>query len=434
MSKRRKASLCLAVASMALPALARQDGAGPEIKRMQQPAVLRLSDAQRMAVERNWDFLAARADVDIATAQKLSAAQWPNPVLSLSTEQISVDDHPNSTPSGNGAWDRSYDTKVNLGQTVEIGGKRKYRKAAADAGVQGARARLEDARRQLHQAVTRAYIDALLAETSYSILTNSARSLRQEAQIAEARLNAGDISRTDKAQIEIAAERLELQAEAARATAEAARISVEILLGEPHPSGTWAPGDSLDSLAAESTAAPEATPGVSRPDLLAARSAEQRAAAELRYQRALRVPDPTLFIQYEHEPPDLPNTIGLGVSFPLPLWNRNQGGINAARGALSQAQLQASKVQAQIQSDIAIARLAYLNAADRWERHRRELQPKSESTRQTVSFAYERGGASLLDLLSAQRTDNEIRLATAQAAADKAKAAADLRAALNLNR
>jgi cobalt-zinc-cadmium efflux system outer membrane protein len=52
--------------------------------------------------------------------------------------------------------------------------------------------------------------------------------------------------------------------------------------------------------------------------------------------------------------------------------------------------------------------------------------------RQTVSFAYEKGGASLLDLLSAQRTDNEVRLATAQAAAETAKAAADLKAALNV--
>ena len=52
--------------------------------------------------------------------------------------------------------------------------------------------------------------------------------------------------------------------------------------------------------------------------------------------------------------------------------------------------------------------------------------------RQTVSFAYQRGGASLLDLLSAQRTDNEVRLATAQAAAETAKAAADLKAALNV--
>ena len=74
----------------------------------------------------------------------------------------------------------------------------------------------------------------------------------------------------------------------------------------------------------------------------------------------------------------------------------------------------------------------YSDAAARWKRHRDEIQPKSADVRQTVSFAYQKGGASLLDLLSAQRTDNEVRLATAQAAAETARAAADLKAALNI--
>ena len=49
--------------------------------------------------------------------------------------------------------------------------------------------------------------------------------------------------------------------------------------------------------------------------------------------------------------------------------------------------------------------------------------------RKTISFAYEKGGASLLDLLLAERNDNDVRLATAQAAAEAANAAAALKAA-----
>ena len=44
-----------------------------------------------------------------------------------------------------------------------------------------------------------------------------------------------------------------------------------------------------------------------------------------------RSPDPTLLVQYEREPPDQANTLGFGISFPLPLWNRNKGGILAAQ-------------------------------------------------------------------------------------------------------
>ena len=399
------------------------------------PPVLRkltLADAQRIAFQRNWDLLAAKSDVDMATAQKIVARQFPNPTFGISAEDISVDSHPNSTVAGNGLWARSYDTTFAISQLFEIGGKRQNRKASAQAGFQAAEARLEDAHRILNQAVSKAYIDTLLAGASVNILSDSAKSLRQEAQIAETRLNAGDISKADKSQIEIAAERLEMQAKAAEASATTSRIAVDVLLGEPHPTGKWAPGDTLDSLAGQTTLAGQATPGAPRPDLLAAEAAKVKADAELRLQKAMRVPDPTFFVQYEHEQPDLPNTVGVGVSFPLPLWNRNRGGIASAKAAQDQARLFAEKVQAQIQADIAIARNAYADASSRWQRHRDQIQPKSADVRQTVSFAYQRGGASLLDLLSAQRTDNEVRLATAQAAAETAKAAADLKAALNV--
>jgi len=395
--------------------------------------VLTLAEAQRVAFERNWDLLAARSDVDMATAQKIVARQFPNPTLSASMAKINVGSNPNGTDLGNGIWDRSYDTIFAVGQLFEIGGKRANRRLSAAAGIKGAEARLEDSRRILNQAVSKNFIEAVLSEANVTILNDSAKSLRQEAQIAETRLNAGDISKAEKSQIEIAAERLELQAKAAESSATASRIAVEVLLGEKHPTGTWAPGDTLDSLAGQSTLASQATPGALRPDLLAAEAAKAKADAELRLQKSLRVPDPTVFMQYEHEPPDQPNTVGFGVSFPLPLWSRNSGGIAAAKAAQEQATLQANKLEGQIQAEIATARIVYLDALTRWQRQRDGIEPKSSSVRQTVSFAYEKGGASMLDLLSAQRTDNEVRLATAQAAAETARAAADLRAALNLS-
>ncbi len=145
----------------------------------------------------------------------------------------------------------------------------------------------------------------------------------------------------------------------------------------------------------------------------------------------MRIPDPTLLFQYEHEPPDMPNSVGLGFSFPRPLWNRNRGNILAAQAARDQARQQMDKIEAQIAADIVTARAAYEESAARSHRYREEIMPRSTEILKTVSFAYEKGGASLLDLLSAERNDNDVRLATAQAAADAATAAADLRAALN---
>src|ERR1043166_2637 len=304
------------------------------------PRVLTLANARQMAFQRNWDLLAAQSEVDLATAQRIVPRQSRNPTLPLGSTKINVDNRPASIGGGNDLWSRNYDTVLAVNQLFEIGGKRANRKASAVAGFTAAEARLKDARRLLDLAVTKAYVGALLAETNVHILTQSAQSLRKEADIAETRLKAGDISQADKSQIEITAERLELDARTAQTTAASAKIAVDVFLGIPKPAGDWTPGDSLEVLALTPFLASEKMPGALRPDLLAAEAAHRKAEADLKLQKALRIPDPTLLVQYEHEPRDQPNTIGLGVSFPLPLWNRNLGGIRAASAALTQADVQ----------------------------------------------------------------------------------------------
>src|SRR5580765_7808817 len=167
-----------------------------------------LMEAQRMAVERNWDLLAAAAGVDAATAQKIIAQSFPNPTLSISATKINVDHHPSSTPEGNGLWDRSYDTVAAVNQLIEIGGKRRSRKDSAQAGVKSAQAQFQDVERTLELGVAKAYVAATQAEENVRVLKKSAATLRQEANLADVRLKAGEISGSDRSQIEMSADRL----------------------------------------------------------------------------------------------------------------------------------------------------------------------------------------------------------------------------------
>ena len=393
---------------------------------------LTLAEARRTAFERNWDLLAARSEVELAVAQKIVSREFPNPTLSLSTLKINTDGQPSHTVLGNDVWHRNYDSIAAINQLFEIGGKRSSRKASANAGFDAAKSRLMDARRILDAGVGRAYVAALLAQSNVEILKQSAASLRKEAQIAETRLKAGDISAADKSQIEVDADRLELDAKTAQGTATAARVAVEVLMGEMNPRGIWVPGDSLNELAVSSARATSLRPGTLRPDLAAATADLKKADADLRLQKAMRIPDPTALVQYEREPPDQPNTIGVGLSFPLPLWNQNKGAIKSAQATRDQAQIQLDRLRAQVAAEIVTSEIDFNNASERWDRYQNQIQPNSEKVRKSVAFAYEKGGASLVDLLTAQRTDNEIRLATAQAEADSAAAAITLTAARNV--
>ena len=392
---------------------------------------LTLAAARQQAFERNWDLLAAESSVDSATAQLIVSQEFPNPTASFSTAKIGS--HNAGTVDGNSVWERSYDSIAAVSQLLEIGGKRRDRQVAARAGVLGAKARFIDAKRTLDQGVTKAYIAALLADENERVLNDSAGLMRHEADIARAQFNAGDLSDADKKTLEINAGQLELQAKGAAAAAVQARIAVEILMGENRPRGEWVPADSLPQLVAASlAAAPAASSNALRPDVLAAETDLQGGQAELKLQKGMRIPDPTVSVGVEHEPPDTgpaADTINVGVSFPLPLWNRNGGNIKAAQAAVNQFQEALGKARTQAMADLAIAQSTYDEAYNRWLRYRDEIGPKSGRVLESVAFQYEKGAASLLALLNAEQTDNTVRLALAQAMNDTASAAADLTAA-----
>ena len=394
------------------------------------PRLLTLSAAKRIAYEHNWDLLAAQAGVDLAMAQKIVAREFPNPTLSWSTQKVNADSRPSATTAGNSVWNRNYDTIFAVNQLFEIGGKRTSRQQSAAAGVKAAEAALRDARRTLDLGVSKAYIAVLLADGLARVLERSAETMRHEREIAQTRFKAGDVSESDRMQIEINAARLELDAKAARSNTRTARIALEVLLGVKQIKGSW---DAADTLLQVSALPPGAGDPLTRPDLEAARALLKKSEADLKLQKAMRVPDPTFLLQYEHQAPDQPNTLGFGFSLPLPLWNRNGGNIKAAEAARRQAELALGKIEGQVAADVAAARVAYAEATHRWESYQGDLQAKSAKVLETVQFAYKKGGASLLDLFAAQRTDNDVRIAAVQAMADRAVAAVTLAAASNVS-
>ncbi|HEY3861913.1 MAG TPA: TolC family protein [Verrucomicrobiae bacterium] len=392
---------------------------------------LTLAQARQIAFEKNWDLLAAKSGIDSAIAQLIAAKEFPNPSASLSTAYIGASR--NATVVGNGLWERSYDTIFAVSQLIEIAGKRHDRQMAGRAGVIGAKARFYDAKRTLDQGVTKAYIAAPLAENNTRILNESSRLLRHEADIAQARFKAGDISDSDKKQIEINAEQFALRARTAETAMTQARIAVEVLMGEANPAGSYVSQESIESLAQLPAAGAES--GGTRPDILAAEADARGARANLQLQKALRIPDPTFQIEYQHQPPGggpPVDTFGFGVSFPLPLWNLNGGNIKAAQANVDQLEFAAGKARSQRAADLAAAQSEYNEARARWLNYRDQTAPKSARVREAVAFAYEKGGASLVDLLDAERTDNDVRLAAIQAMSDTAGAVADMAAARNV--
>jgi cobalt-zinc-cadmium efflux system outer membrane protein len=415
-----KTAIVLIAGALAVPAL---------LARGDEPARVTLAEAVRLAQENNPDLLAARADLEGARAQRVAAGALPNPTLSYSTAKIPTDGTPAGTVIGNGFYDRTYDTIVSAGQLVEIGGKRSSRKASADAGIEGADARLADARRLLDASVVKAYVAAAVAARSAALTRDSAASFARSVTIAREREEAGDISAADRAQVEIAAGKFLADAAQADLASGNALRALAALLNRPSV-GLAEDLDALADAGGDPGAAPEDGAVLAkRPDVLALDAAVRRADADLALQKAFRVPDPTLQVQYEREPPDQRNTFGFGVSLPLPLFNRNTGAIRAASVAAESARRDLVRGRVRAEQDLAATRQALDVARARAGRLAGELVPKATSVRDTVRYAWEQGGASLLELLEAERNANDLLLAATAAQGDLAAARADYRAA-----
>jgi cobalt-zinc-cadmium efflux system outer membrane protein len=145
-----------------------------------------------------------------------------------------------------------------------------------------------------------------------------------------------------------------------------------------------------------------------RPDLQSVRFQQQRAQLNTTFLRRQVFPDIALSLQYSQEGTGQnaiqPPTWVAGVSLPLPLFYQNQGEIARSRLEQKAWDLQRVRAEALIHQDISVALGAFERTRSRVQRMERELLGSALRARDLVQVQYEKGAASLLELLDAQRT------------------------------
>ncbi|HEY6212482.1 MAG TPA: TolC family protein, partial [Vicinamibacterales bacterium] len=166
----------------------------------------------------------------------------------------------------------------------------------------------------------------------------------------------------------------------------------------------------------------------SRPDLRALQLGQTRSTADLRLQEALGHIDYTVGAEYRRQQgiAGRGNSVGLFVSAPLPISSRNQGEIARASGELTQAERQIAAREAQIASEVESAAHEFDTMRDLVTAMEKELLAPATSARDTAEYTYRAGGATLLELLDAQRAFNDTMQSYVDAQAGLRRAAARL--------
>lgn len=365
----------------------------------------------------NLEFAAQRLNVPIAEAQIAVAKVFPEPVLSGGVASIDV--------SGNGS-PTSYD--VGLSQTIEIGGKRGARIEVASFQASQAKSDLEDFLRTLRAGATNDFIDALRTQMVLARKEQTQEAFQRLVAVNQERLRAGDIGQVAYLQSRVEAQRFRGEVLAAEGDAETARLALGLRLGSsagaiPVAGTLRIPIRSFDAEMLVLRARTD------RPDLASKRSAVEVARSKLRLAHANRWEDLTLNLGYIYSAPGSGafaqpafSALTFGLSIPLPLARIYNGEVDAAVAGTSQAPILLRQAELAVEIEVREALARYRAATRRVELYTGGVLADAERVAEATLYSYQRGGATLLEVLDSQRTVNEVYLAYFDALSEHAKA------------
>jgi len=402
---------------------------------------LSLADAEQKFRTNSRELLAARRDLEGFQADTLSAAQKPNPVLSMGVSSFNLNrSEGNRNANGNNSLaDKTLNSGLQVNQLIERGSKRELRMAAAQDAVRASQLVFKDTLRQQKLALKTAYYDLLLAQESEQIQNNNVALYQSTLQAADLRFKAGDIASTDVSRIRVDALRAMNDARQAVAEHEKAQANLAYLIGEEQASASIVATDTWPSIDLQ----PEASDGggvsvdsstiSQRADIQAAEARAQQAEENRKLAQALKTRDLTVGLQYQHFPGQQPgagdDTIGASLSIPLFTNYQYQGEIARSEVEYTAATEAREQTQAAALGEIARARADLNAASEKVRRFDQQMLGEAQKAADAAEFAYRNGAMGVTDLLDARRILRALQLEAVSVRADYAKSLAEWQAA-----
>jgi len=338
-----------------------------------------------------------KAEVSAAEARARQAGAWNNPSLSIEAENF----------GGRGALDGfdGAETTFSVGQTFELGGKREARIEAATLEASAARYLYARDTSDFAAELAKAYAGAEAAAKLRSLAVEAVTLAEADARTARALVDAGR---------EAELRGVQAQADLARARAElvdAQADEVSAFLRVTALAGSSAPLDSITVSLLSKEPSP-AGANVLRPAAVAAAEAEWRAAqARQRIEESRWAPDITITGGVRTFAATDETALVAGFSIPLPLFDRNTGGSEAARADSRAAGLRLERARIEAEAESRAAQ-GELNAARSKLTAQLDVEQAAGEAYRLAQVGYEAGRVPLLELTNARRGLVEARRLT----------------------
>jgi cobalt-zinc-cadmium efflux system outer membrane protein len=365
--------------------------------------VLRLPQAQALALMQNPDLAAFAWEVRAGEARTLQAGLPPNPEVGVEVENVAG--------SGDFQGVDGAEVTVGLSQVIELAGKRRKRTHVAALERDLAAWDYETARLDVLTQVAQAFADVLRVQERLAVDADLVRLAEQIYRIVAERVKAGKVSPLEatRARVALATSRIARQ-----------RVQRELTAAKERLAATWGgtratfervTGD-LETLNPIPSAAVVAQRIVQNPDIARWATAMARRQAAVTLAEANRTPDPTLGagVRYFNNVDEADaHALLLAVSVPLPVFDRNQGNILEARYQLARTEVERRAAAVRVQTALAETHAALSEAFSEASTLRDEVLPGAQQAFDAAREGYRQGKFQFLEVLDAQRTLFEAR-------------------------
>jgi cobalt-zinc-cadmium efflux system outer membrane protein len=347
---------------------------------------------------------AARIGIEESHAQETTAYLRPNPDFTAGIDQIDP-----FTPNPYQPLAEVF-PYISFDYLHERAHKRELRLESAKKGTVVAQSQLEDQQRNLIFNLRSAFVQTLQAKAVLALANENLANYDKTLEVSRDRKKAGDIAQVDLDRLELQRVQYESDLQTALVNLRTAKIQLLQLLNDRSPverfdvTGHYDFAEQLIPLEELRQAAVEA-----RPDLRAAVQSVDLAKTNYHLAVANGSTDPTFGIDFGRNPP-ISAYMGVSMNIPLRIFDRNQGEKARTELDIKKNQRLQSAAEAQVFSDVDSAYATVNSNVILLRSYKSHYLDQAVRVRQTISFAYQHGGASLLDYLQAEQDYRSIQL------------------------
>ncbi len=349
---------------------------------------LSLSDSLNLALKANPDIAVAIREREAIVGTKVQAATRPNPFVSTSIQDT------------RSATRQIY---LQLNQEIELGDKRTARMEAADAFYSKADAELATKKAEIHANVILAFYEVLVAQERVLLAKSSVEVAESALDAASKRVKAGKSSPVEQTKSSIAAASAKIELVQATTQLNNSRKRLSALWGDNAPSFELATGEVRSIPDVSSLSELQALVDDS-PSIRLAKLEINTREAVTKIERSKAVPNITLSAGVVNNQEVGLNQALLGLSIPIPVFDRNQGNVQEAVSRKFKAEDELVAIKNKIQTNL-VTQYERLSAARQATLSlQNDILPNAQSAFDAANRGFSLGKFNFLDVLDAQRT------------------------------